>query len=278
MKTKTKGIPKRSELSVVTIEALKKLGGSGSISEIYEEVIKLLNLPDKIVNLLHKTNTGIPDNRTELEYELAWARTHLKKKGLIEKSSRGIWALIDFSQTEQETIEKIDKSEEKEPIDEDNIDEEFKWKNDLLKVLTEIISPAEFERLIQRILRESGFEQVEVTGRTNDGGIDGRGIARINGILSFHILFQCKRYKNSVGSKEIRDFRGAMVGRTDKGLFVTTGKFTREAIKEANRDGAPIIDLVDGEKLAEKLKELKLGIEIVMVEKVVVNKEWFRNL
>lgn len=278
MDKKTKGIPKRSELSVVTIEALKKLGGSGSISEIYEEVIKLLNLPDKIVNLLHKTNTGIPDNRTELEYELAWARTHLKKKGLIEKSSRGIWALIDYSQTEQETIEKIDKAEEKEPLDEDNIDEEFKWKNDLLKVMTEEISPAEFERLIQRILRESGFEQVEVTGRTNDGGIDGRGIARINGILSFHILFQCKRYKNSVSSKEIRDFRGAMVGRTDKGLFVTTGKFTREAIKEANRDGAPIIDLVDGEKLAEKLKELKLGIEIIMVEKVIVNKEWFRNL
>lgn len=278
MDKKTKGIPKRSELSVVTIEALKKLGGSGSISEIYEEVIKILNLPDKIVNLLHKTNTGIPDNRTELEYELAWARTDLKKTGLIEKSSRGIWALVDFSQTKQETIEKIDKAEEKEPLDEDNFDEEFKWKNDLLKVMTEEITPAEFERLIQRILRESGFEQVEVTGRTNDGGIDGRGIARINGILSFHILFQCKRYKNSVGSKEIRDFRGAMVGRTDKGLFVTTGKFTREAIKEANRDGAPIIDLVDGDKLAEKLKELKLGIEIVMVEKVVVNKEWFRNL
>jgi len=278
MEKKNKGIPKRSDLFVVTIEALKILGGSGSISEINEEVIKLLNLPDKLINLPHKTNTGVTDNRTELEYELAWARTHLKKKGLIEKSARGIWALVDFSQSEQITIEKLDKPEEKEQIEEDNFDEEFKWKNDLLKVLTEQITPAEFERLFQRILRESGFEQVEVTGRTNDGGIDGRGIARINGILSFHILFQCKRYKNSVGAKEIRDFRGAMVGRTDKGLFVTTGKFTREAIKEANRDGAPIIDLVDGDKLAEKLKELKLGIEIVMVEKVIVNKDWFLNL
>jgi len=275
---KTKGIPKRSELSVAVIEALKKLGGSGSISEINEEVINILKLPDRIVNLPHKTNTGKPDSRTELEYELAWARTNLKKKAVIEQSARGIWALKDFSKSDEKRLENITITDEKSLVEEEIINEEFEWKNEVIKVLTEEISPSEFERLIQRVLRESGFEQVEVTGRTNDGGIDGRGIARINGILSFHILFQCKRYKNSVGSKEIRDFRGAMVGRTDKGLFVTTGKFTREAVKEANRDGAPIIDLVDGEKLAEKLKELKLGIDIVMVEKVVVNKEWFLGL
>jgi restriction system protein len=275
---KKKGIPKRAELFVATIEALKKLGGSGSISDINEEVINVLKLPDNLVNLPHKTNTGKPDNRTELEYELAWARTNLKRKNVVEKSSRGIWALIDFDKSDTKGLVGTDISDGKTSVADELPDEEFEWKNEVIKVLTEEITPSEFERLIQRVLRESGFEQVEVTGRTNDGGIDGRGIARINGILSFHILFQCKRYKNSVGSNEIRDFRGAMVGRTDKGLFVTTGKFTREAVKEANRDGAPIIDLVDGEKLAEKLKELKLGIDIVMVEKVVVNKDWFLGL
>jgi restriction system protein len=275
---KKKGIPKRSELFIATIEALKKLGGSGSISDINEEVINILRLPDNLVNLLHKTNTGKPDNRTELEYELAWTRTNLKKKSVVEKSSRGIWALTDFAKSDVKMMVDATNQDDKNSTDNELTDEDFEWKNEVIKVLTEEISPSEFERLIQRVLRESGFEQVEVTGRTNDGGIDGRGIARINGILSFHILFQCKRYKNSVSSNEIRDFRGAMVGRTDKGLFVTTGKFTREAVKEANRDGAPIIDLVDGEKLAEKLKELKLGIDILMVEKIVVNKDWFLGL
>jgi restriction system protein len=109
------------------------------------------------------------------------------------------------------------------------------------------------------MLRESGFVHVEVTGRTGDGGIDGKGIARINGFMSFHVLFQCKRYKGSVTAGEIRDFRGAMVGRADKGLFISTGSFTPAAVKEATRDGAPPIDLVDGDELAEKLKELALG-------------------
>ena len=273
-----KRVPSRSVLFVATIEALKILGGSGSISEITEQVINILNLPEHIVNLPHKTNTGKPENRTELEYELAWARTNLKRKDVVEKSARGIWALKSFSTSEDVGIEEIEISSKRDLSEEELLDEDFEWKNQVIRVLTEEITPAEFERLIQRVLRESGFEQVEVTGRTNDGGIDGRGIARINGILSFHILFQCKKYKNSVGSKEIRDFRGAMVGRTDKGLFVTTGKFTREAVKEANRDGAPIIDLVDGEKLADKLRELKLGIDTILVEKIVVNKDWFLNL
>src|SRR5205823_8842550 len=109
-----------------------------------------------------------------------------------------------------------------------------------------------------RVLRETGFTQVEVTGRSGDGGIDGKGIAKINGILSFRVVFQCKRYRGSVGASEIRDFRGAMQGRADKGLFITTGYFTRDAIKEATRDGATAIDLVDGEKLVEKLRELGL--------------------
>lgn len=127
-------------------------------------------------------------------------------------------------------------------------------------------------------MRESGFIHVEVTGRTGDGGIDGKGIARIHGFMSFHVLFQCKRYKGSVGASEIRDFRGAMVGRADKGLFITTGSFTPAAVKEATRDGAPPIDLVDGDELAEKLKELALGVKTELVERVVIDAAWFESL
>jgi restriction system protein len=140
------------------------------------------------------------------------------------------------------------------------------------------MSPDGFERLVQRLLRESGFIQVEVTGRSGDGGIDGKGIARIHGLMSFHVIFQCKRYQGVVSSSEIRDFRGAMVGRADKGLFLTTGTYSREAVKEATRDGAPPIDLLDGDQLADKLKELGLGIRVEMVEHVTIDADWFRGI
>jgi restriction system protein len=119
---------------------------------------------------------------------------------------------------------------------------------------------------------------VEVTGRNGDGGIDGRGIARINGLMSFHVLFQCKKYRGAVSASEVRDFRGAMVGRADKGLFITTGTFSPAAVREATRDGAPPIDLVDGSELADKLKETELGIRKELVEVVIVEEDWFEGL
>jgi restriction system protein len=132
------------------------------------------------------------------------------------------------------------------------------------------LSPAAFERLSQRLLRESGFVEVKVTGRSGDGGIDGVGIVRLGGLLGFPILFQCKRYSGSVGSGVIRDFRGAMIGRADRGLVITTGTFSRDAKIEATRDGAPPIDLVDGEQLLDKLKELGLGVTVKKIEQVSV--------
>jgi restriction system protein len=150
---------------------------------------------------------------------------------------------------------------------------ETPWQDLLLDCLLKM-KPAAFERLCQRILKDSGFIKVEVTGRGGDGGIDGIGVLRIN-LLSFHVFFQCKRWKGSVGASAIRDFRGAMVGRADKGLVMTTGTFTTDARKEATRDGAPAIDLVDGEAVCELLKRLQIGVSIRKVEHVVVQQEAF---
>ena len=142
------------------------------------------------------------------------------------------------------------------------------------------VSPSAFERLCQRVLRESGFIHVEVTGRVGDGGIDGKGVVRVGGLLSFHVIFQCKRYQGSVSSSSVRDFRGAMVGRADKGLFITTGTFTKDARTEAQRDGAPPIDLIDGETLVAKLKELRLGVRVTtkMIEQVEIDQAFFDGL
>lgn len=124
-----------------------------------------------------------------------------------------------------------------------------------------------------RLLRESGFTQVEVTGRTGDGGIDGTGIIKLNGIVSFHMIFQCKRYRGVVSVGEMRDFRGAMQGRADKGLFITTGRFTAAAVNEANRVGTAAIDLIDGDELIELLRDLKLGVQPVLDYQI--DEGWF---
>ncbi len=151
------------------------------------------------------------------------------------------------------------------------------WRDELQAALLDL-PPDTFERLCQRLLRESGFVEVRVTGQSGDGGIDGVGIVRLGGLLGFPILFQCKRYQGSVSAGTIRDFRGAMIGRADRGLVITTCTFSREAKAEAIRDGAPPIDLVDGEQLLDKLKELRLGIEVEMVEKVSVLPGWFQRI
>jgi len=263
--------PKREYFLKPVLLAIQDLGGSGTNEEINNKVIESLKITDDLLTIMHK-NT----NQTEFEYQMAWVRTMLKSQGLLENSSRGVWSLknnADFSLINPVWDKKMEIKVNEE------VNEDENWKEKVLSVITENLSPSAFERLIQRLLREKGFTQVEVTGRTGDGGIDGRGIARINGILSFHIIFQCKRYKsmNKVGSKDIRDFRGAMVGRTDKGLFITTASFTRDAVIEATRDGAPTIDLMDGEKLAEKLKELRLGLKVELKESVSVDENWFKS-
>ena len=150
---------------------------------------------------------------------------------------------------------------------------EESWKDRLLTVV-KAMSPDAFERLAQRVLREAGFIKVEVTGRSGDGGIDGIGVLRVN-LLSFQVLFQCKRYQGSVGASAVRDFRGAMVGRSDKGLIITTGTFSADARREATRDGAPAIDLIENDMLCDLLKSLKLGVTVRMVEEVVVDSAWF---
>ena len=287
---RNENIPNFDQLMIPTLEALKDLGGSGTIEEINEKASEIAQIKDEILQIPHD-DSGL---RSEVEYRLAWSRTYLKKFGLIENSSRGVWSLIDpdieVSAFDKDKIVKAVRDRISKPYakknnythngnEDEDIDSSTDWKEGLLKTLLDI-SPSAFERLAQRLLRESGFTQVEVTGKVGDGGIDGKGIVKISGVLSFHVIFQCKRYKGSISPNLIRDFRGAMQGRADKGLFITTGSFTREAVREATRDGAPPIDLIDGELLCEKLKELKLGVETKtkVIESVEINPDWFKKL
>jgi restriction system protein len=267
------------------IKALKILGGSGTIEEINNKVSEIENIPPEQLEILHNPDKG---GATEIEYRIAWARTYLKQYGILENSSRGVWSLsekgakvdkVDEKDVVRYVRENFKKSKQESSDVEDEQDKIIEWQEKLLDVILKM-SPSGFERLIQRLLRESGFVQVEVTGQSGDGGVDGHGILRLNGLLSFQIIFQAKRWKGAVGSSQVRDFRGAMVGRADKGLLITTGAFTKDAIKEATRDGAPAIDLVDGDQLVEKLKQFSLGVSVkkIEVEQVTVEPKWFSNL
>ncbi len=203
-----------------------------------------------------------------------WALT--SKGGDLKTVDSRVVIRVVREQSRRERQGRIDstEAEERQAEPETGEEETASWRETLLTTLLEM-PPDAFERLCQRLLRESGFIQVEVTGRSGDGSIDGHGVMRLAGLLSFPVIFQCKRYRNTISSGVVRDFRGAMVGRADKGLIITTGSFTRDASAEATRDGAPPVDLIDGEQLIDKLKDLKLGVATRQVEVVEVNTEWF---
>lgn len=292
-------VPPYNEMLWPTVKAIAELGGSASISEIVETVVKQQGYSDDQQAVLHKDGPT-----TEIGYRLAWARTYLKGMGLLTNSARGIWALTeegtslvtDPSATEQQRLERIrelltaylielrnarksrDRLSESGPDDSGEAGEEPDWKEQLLGHLMEM-APDAFERLTRRLLREADFDSVSVTGQSGDGGIDGLGVYRL-GLVSFPVFFQCKRYRGSVGAGAVRDFRGAMTGRGDKGLLITTGTFTADAKKEATRDGAPPIDLIDGDRLCDLLKRYELGVRTVTrtVEDITIDAAFFGDI
>ncbi len=285
-------VPDHSQLQWPTIEAVRALGGSGSIDEIVEKVFEQQDFTDQQQRVLHGDGP-----QTELAYRLAWARSYLKAMGLLINSRRGVWSLTEDgrSVTREETSrlyadvvvrlreEQRAKRQARQVNDsalgEDQpADDEPDWREQLLEVLM-TIPPDAFERLSRRLLREAGFISAVVTGRSGDGGIDGLGIYRMS-LVSFPVFFQSKRYRGSVGPSAVRDFRGAMTGRGDKGLLITTGTFTGDAKAEATRDGAPPVDLIDGQRLCDLLKEYELGVrtETRVVEDVSVEKDFFKEL
>ncbi len=289
-------------MMLVTVEAMKQVGGSASIYELDEKVAELEGVSEEEQSFMM---TGTNQGQPRLNYYLAWARTFLKKGGALENSARGIWALTEFGSTidtiddTQRIIDQVNEEEKARarerrkkkqqngdepelfsPSDQSGNIEETPdtetWKSRLLTTLKQM-DPYAFERLAQRLLREAGFTKVEVRGKSGDGGIDGVGVLRVN-LVSFQVFFQCKRYKGSVGSSEIRDFKGAMMGRADKGLFITTGNFTAQASDEATRDGATAIDLIDGDRLFDLLKENDLGVATEMIESVTIDEKFFASV
>lgn len=289
--------PTCTELILPTYKALLELGGSGTNNEIYEQIIKDLQLSDEIVDESHLGS----ENQTELEYQLAWARTYLKNFGVILNSARSVWAIksdytagveldsreiIEFTKNKSIRKQNIFKKKGNKKVNasDDAIDEniigeypeEIKpWRKQLSDVLQNM-DPYGFERLAQRVLRECGFVQVEVTKKSGDGGIDGTGKLKINGIFSFNVAFQCKRYKGAVSVGDIRDFRGSLTTDIEKGVFITTGVFTKAAREEASNPGKQQIDLMDGEEFINKIAQYGIGVKKVITYEI--DEEFFQKI
>ena len=271
--------PKFVQYFAPIVDGLKSMGGSGRPAEVTDWVANALGVSDDERSEL--TSTGI----VRFDNAVAWARFYLAKSGIIDASKRGVWTLTEkgrgmstpshdeayaifknvqsgFERGESKVAnEKVD-AEQDAPSEETAFSAGSNHRARVIDALMSL-SPTGFEAFAQRLLRESGFQGVTVTGRSGDGGIDGNGILQVNPLVSFKVLFQCKRYAGSVGAGTIRDFRGAMMGRADKGIILTTGSFTSDARKEAVRDGVPPIELVDAEKLVNMLEDLELGLRPV---------------
>ena len=282
-------VPNYVTLIEATYKALKELGGSGRNDEINKKVYQILGLPSETLEILHTGRTSF----SEVDYRLAWARTLLKNYGAIINSSRSVWVISpEFSNIDHVSGEEVDKYRNisKQPqaksleksngvVYEEEItdlpDEVKTWRQKVFDILMKM-DPYAFERLTQRVLRESGFTDVEVTKRSGDGGIDGYGKLKINGVISFNIAFQCKRYQGTVGAPEIRDFRGSLTRNIEKGLFVTTGTFSSAAKEEAANIGKQQIDLIDGEALLDMLAEYSIGLK--EVKDYEVDEEYFTKV
>jgi restriction system protein len=274
--------PTHLDLMWPEIVALKELGDSATNQEMLQRVIQDKGYSEEMQSVISSDG-----RRSLIDYRLHWARTYLKKTALISNSQRGVWSLTELGKevTPDQIPSLISKwksalksntsqfnSEEQEQAEEDV---ESSWKDTLLEHLKKM-TPSGFERLTQRLLREAGFANVEVLGKSGDGGIDGVGIYRLS-LVSFTVFFQCKRYGKTVAAEDVRDFRGAMAGRGEKGLLVTTGSFTEPAKKEASRDGATPIELIDGDRLCELLRDYGIGISVkeVVTQEVTIELDLF---
>ena len=286
----SKAIPKYWELFQPVYDVINNLGGSATNAEIIEGVIHKLDISDDLADIPHNEKTS----QTELAYRISWAKSYLKNYEMITNSERGVWTINpEFPKIEtinkDDVINKYRKKRKKYgmkkadiPTDSElwndyaEFPEEIKpWRERLSEVIQNM-DPYGFERLAQRVLRECGFTQVTVTKKSGDGGIDGTGKLRINGIFSFNVAFQCKRYKGSVGASDIRDFRGSLTTDVEKGVMITTGTFSTATKEEAATQGKKQIDLIDGEDFISKLAEYGIGVRPITTYEIDV--EFFNNI
>ena len=279
------GLPRYPELRRVMLETMRRIQLPASRSEVCDHVADKLKLTEG-QRAVPCANGSMP----EYMDRVGWTLSFLKQAGAVDNVTRGSWSLTEegetvaFDEIERRiSTARAEYQRRRNRADTEADDEESTgseqseshWIDELLARLYSI-SPTGFERLAKELLLKAGFDEVEVTRASRDGGIDGVGTYRPSGLISFRTSFQCKRWKDSpVGAPDVQAFQGAIQGQSDRGIFITTSYFTRDAEIQASRPGALPVDLISGTRLAELLKEHELGVQTEMVERVTVDSSYF---
>jgi len=266
------------------LTTLQENGGAGNSTAVIDQVIDRLGISEE--ELEETTSNG----QSKIRNQIQWARFYLFKAGLVDNSQRGIWRLtneaLEKNLTESDVYKLVRSVQEGsrktptgstkkiEPKFDDTPTEDEEHSVGLINII-QALPAAGFEKLCKRLLTEIGINEITITGGSGDQGIDGKGIVKLNDVVSLNIVFQCKRYKETVSPHHVRDFRGAMQGRGEKGLIITTGRFTKEAKNEANRDGVTPIELIDGDRLVDLFEKYQLGLKPVTVFEI--DHEFFRS-
>lgn len=256
------------------LTTLQANGGAGDSSDVIEQVIDKLEITE--TELEETTANG----QSRIRNQIQWARFYLFKAGLIDNAQRGIWRLTNeglesklgddgvyalFKKVQDSVKKAAPTTTKKEEPKFESISTEDEEHSVGLIGLIQSLPSTGFEKLCKRLLTEIGINEIVITGGSGDQGIDGKGVVKLNDVVSLNIVFQCKRYKETVSPHHVRDFRGAMQGRGEKGLIITTGRFTKEAKAEASRDGVTPIELIDGNRLVELFEKYRLGLKPVTV-------------
>jgi len=262
------------------LDALRALGGSAKPREITKWIGEKHNISEDILNERY-AKSGV----LKFQNQVAWARQYLIWEELLESSKHGVWTIttkglqtklneqqahdiflkwvkvfqdlrdkknIDSVEKEIETV--IQTQQELEP---DSVENKIK----LIEIL-QTLSPVGFEHLCGRLLREYDFENIEITKKSHDGGIDGFATLKLNPFVNLSAFFQCKRYKGTVPIDQVQAFIGVMETNkrsVEKGLLITTGSFSKNAyeIEKANIK----LELIDGDKLVEMFEKVELGVK-----------------
>jgi restriction system protein len=250
------------------LEVLRDLGGSARSAQVKDLVTDRINITDAERAEVLKNGVSRVGNQID------WARFYLAKTGYLDSSKRGVWALTEKGRSirlsadnVREIVRQVNdtgtvesKAEKSSKVIDETPSHQTDHRASLLQTI-KTLPPRGFEELCRYLLLESGFEEVSVTGRSGDGGIDGHGVLRVSKLVSMKVLFQCKRYAESVGPSVVRDFRGSLAGRAEKGIILTTGYFSSAAEQEARREGVVPVELVDGERLVELFEEMEIGLK-----------------
>lgn len=283
-------------------------GGDVSLSDAKNELARRFGLSEEDRKIL------LPSGRAFLfDNRVGWARTYLKKAGLIEYVGKGYFRITDRGkEVLSERPDKLDvkylkkypeflefskaKKKSKEPADKKYIEYEsdavtpeekleYSYQNlrdelaqELLKQV-KACSPAFFERLVVELLVNMGYggsrkDAGEAIGGSGDGGIDG--VIKEDRLGLDAIYIQAKRWEGTVGSPEIQKFIGALEGKkSKKGIFITTSSFTMEAEKFASSVSSKVV-LIDGETLAQYMIDFNIGVsQVAAYEIKKVNADYF---